>query len=71
MESELHQGHAKKEPTMLIDAPIRAYLPVSDLPRARRFYEEVVGLEPREEYAGGVRPRKARTRSSSAASSRL
>jgi predicted enzyme related to lactoylglutathione lyase len=39
---------------MLKDAPIRAYLPASDVPRARKFYEEVVVLVPREEYAGGV-----------------
>jgi predicted enzyme related to lactoylglutathione lyase len=39
---------------MLKNAPIRAYLPASDVARARRFYEEIVGLEPREEYAGGV-----------------
>jgi predicted enzyme related to lactoylglutathione lyase len=39
---------------MLKAAPIRAYLPASDVPRARKFYEQVVGLEPREEYAGGV-----------------
>ncbi len=39
---------------MLKDAPIRAYIPARDRPRARRFYEEKVGLVPREEYAGGV-----------------
>jgi predicted enzyme related to lactoylglutathione lyase len=39
---------------MLKDAPIRAYIPVSDVARARKFYEEKVGLKPREEYAGGV-----------------
>jgi catechol 2,3-dioxygenase-like lactoylglutathione lyase family enzyme len=39
---------------MLSDAPIRAYIPVSDLERARKFYEETVGLEPGEEYGGGV-----------------
>jgi predicted enzyme related to lactoylglutathione lyase len=27
---------------------------VSDLARARKFYEETVGLKPKEEYAGGV-----------------
>jgi predicted enzyme related to lactoylglutathione lyase len=41
-------------PSMLKNAPIRAYIPVSDLARARRFYEETVGLAPKEEYAGGV-----------------
>lgn len=39
---------------MLSNAPICAYIPVSDVPRARKFYEETVGLEPQEEYAGGV-----------------
>jgi predicted enzyme related to lactoylglutathione lyase len=39
---------------MLKAAPIRPYLPVSDVARARRFYEEIVGLVPKEEYAGGV-----------------
>src|ERR1700730_3819682 len=39
---------------MLRTAPIRAYIPASDVPRARKFYEEIVGLIPREDYAGGV-----------------
>jgi catechol 2,3-dioxygenase-like lactoylglutathione lyase family enzyme len=39
---------------MLKNAPIIAYVPVSDLNRARTFYEQKVGLEPKEEYAGGV-----------------
>jgi len=39
---------------MLRTAPIRAYIPASNVPRARKFYEEIVGLRPREEYAGGV-----------------
>jgi predicted enzyme related to lactoylglutathione lyase len=39
---------------MLRNAPIRAYIPVSNVSRARKFYEDVVGLQPREEYAGGV-----------------
>ena len=39
---------------MLATAPIRAYIPVSNLQRARRFYEQTVGLEPGEEYGGGV-----------------
>ena len=39
---------------MLSTAPIRAYIPVSDVARARRFYEEKVGLRPKLEYAGGV-----------------
>jgi predicted enzyme related to lactoylglutathione lyase len=39
---------------MLRTAPIRAYIPVSDVPRARKFYEEIIGLRPKEDYAGGV-----------------
>jgi predicted enzyme related to lactoylglutathione lyase len=39
---------------MLRSAPILAYIPVSDVSRARRFYEDTVGLVPREEFAGGV-----------------
>jgi len=39
---------------MLKDAPIRAYIPVSDVARARKFYEQTVGLHPKAEYAGGV-----------------
>jgi predicted enzyme related to lactoylglutathione lyase len=39
---------------MLRAAPIRAYIPVSDLLRARNFYEKTLGLSPKEEYAGGV-----------------
>jgi len=39
---------------MLSAAPIRAYIPASNLRRARKFYEETVGLEPGEEYGGGV-----------------
>src|SRR5437667_10909344 len=39
---------------MLTTAPIRAYIPASNIERARKFYEQIVGLEPAEEYAGGV-----------------
>jgi catechol 2,3-dioxygenase-like lactoylglutathione lyase family enzyme len=39
---------------MLKNAPIVPYIPAIDVPRARRFYEEQVGLVPREEVAGGV-----------------
>ena len=39
---------------MLRNAPIRAYIPGSNIIRARKFYEEIVGLQPKEEYAGGV-----------------
>jgi catechol 2,3-dioxygenase-like lactoylglutathione lyase family enzyme len=39
---------------MLKHASIVPYIPVTDVARARKFYEEKVGLEPKEEYAGGV-----------------
>jgi catechol 2,3-dioxygenase-like lactoylglutathione lyase family enzyme len=39
---------------MLSAAPIRAYIPVSNVPRAREFYEGKIGLKPKREYAGGV-----------------
>src|ERR1700722_5089842 len=39
---------------MLRNAPIRAYIPASNMTRTRKFYEEIVGLQPKEEYAGGV-----------------
>ena len=39
---------------MLKDAPIVPYIPASDLDRARRFYEDKVGLVPGESNAGGV-----------------
>jgi len=39
---------------MLQNAPLIPYIPVADVDRARKFYEEKVGLKPKEEYAGGV-----------------
>lgn len=39
---------------MLKNAPIVPYIPASDVTRARKFYEQKVGLVPREEIAGGV-----------------
>jgi predicted enzyme related to lactoylglutathione lyase len=39
---------------MLTNAPIRAYIPASNLQRARKFYEAIVGLRPAEAYPGGV-----------------
>jgi predicted enzyme related to lactoylglutathione lyase len=39
---------------MLKSAPIRAYIPASNVSRARKFYEQTVGLVPKLEYAGGV-----------------
>jgi predicted enzyme related to lactoylglutathione lyase len=46
--------NAVLETIMLSAAPIRAYIPVSDVSRARKFYEGIVGLIPKQEYAGGV-----------------
>jgi predicted enzyme related to lactoylglutathione lyase len=39
---------------MLTNAPIRAYIPASNVSSARKFYETVIGLKPKEDYAGGV-----------------
>ena len=39
---------------MLKSSPIVPYIPVADVERARKFYEEKVGLTPKEVYAGGV-----------------
>jgi predicted enzyme related to lactoylglutathione lyase len=42
-------------PAMLRNAPVLPYIPVSDMKRARRFYEQTIGLKPRaEEPEGGV-----------------
>jgi predicted enzyme related to lactoylglutathione lyase len=39
---------------MLQDAPMYAYIPAKDMARARKFYEEKVGLKPSQETNGGV-----------------
>jgi catechol 2,3-dioxygenase-like lactoylglutathione lyase family enzyme len=39
---------------MLKDSSIHAYVPVVDVDRARKFYEEKLGLKPKEESAAGV-----------------
>ena len=39
---------------MLKNARIVPYIPVANVARARKFYEEKIGLRAREEYAGGV-----------------
>jgi predicted enzyme related to lactoylglutathione lyase len=39
---------------MLKNVPIVPYIPATDVARARKFYEQKVGLTPKEEYAGGV-----------------
>ena len=39
---------------MLQRSPMYAYIPARDVGRARKFYEERVGLKPKQETAGGV-----------------
>jgi predicted enzyme related to lactoylglutathione lyase len=39
---------------MLQQFPMYAYIPASDLARARQFYETKLGLRPKEERNGGV-----------------
>jgi catechol-2,3-dioxygenase len=39
---------------VLKNAPVIPYIPASDIARARQFYEEKVGLVPREQIEGGV-----------------
>ena len=39
---------------MLQDFPLYAYIPARDVTRARRFYEDKVGLRPLQEVDGGV-----------------
>ena len=39
---------------MLQDAPMYAYIPAKDLARARKFYEEKVGLKSSQQTNGGV-----------------
>jgi catechol 2,3-dioxygenase-like lactoylglutathione lyase family enzyme len=39
---------------MLKSARIVPYIPVANVARARKFYEEKIGLVAKEEYAGGV-----------------
>jgi predicted enzyme related to lactoylglutathione lyase len=39
---------------MLQESPMYAYLPVSDVARARKFYEQKLGFKPKQEVAGGV-----------------
>ena len=38
----------------LANASIVPYIPVANIQRARKFYEAIVGLRVREEFAGGV-----------------
>lgn len=39
---------------MLKNAPLYAYIPASDMARARRFYEDKLGLTPKQEVNGGL-----------------
>ena len=39
---------------MLQNSPMYAYIPVKDVSRARKFYEEKIGFKPGEEIEGGV-----------------
>ena len=39
---------------MLQKFPVYAYIPAQDVSRARRFYEDKIGLVPKQEVAGGV-----------------
>ena len=39
---------------MLKKATIHAYIPASDMARARKFYEQKIGLTPKQEFADGV-----------------
>jgi catechol 2,3-dioxygenase-like lactoylglutathione lyase family enzyme len=39
---------------MLKKSPMYAYLPAKDVARARRFYEEKLGFEPKRQVGGGV-----------------
>jgi predicted enzyme related to lactoylglutathione lyase len=39
---------------MLQSSPLYAYIPAKDVARARRFYEQKLGLKPSGEIAGGV-----------------
>jgi predicted enzyme related to lactoylglutathione lyase len=39
---------------MLQKFPMYAYIPAKDVARARKFYEEKVGLKPAQEIAGGI-----------------
>ena len=39
---------------MLQKSPMYSYIPVTDLARARKFYEQKLGFKPKGEVAGGV-----------------
>ena len=39
---------------MLQNSPMYAYIPAKDISRARQFYEQKIGLQAKQEIAGGV-----------------
>ena len=39
---------------MLQNSPMYAYIPARNVSRARKFYEDKIGLKPKQEIAGGV-----------------
>src|SRR5215204_2600364 len=39
---------------MLQDSPVYSYIPARDVGRARTFYEQTLGLKPKQELNGGV-----------------
>ena len=39
---------------MLQNSPMYSYIPVKDVSRARKFYEDKIGFKPSEEIEGGV-----------------
>ena len=39
---------------MLQKSPMYSYIPVADLARARKFYEQTLGFKPKQEENGGV-----------------
>src|SRR5262249_58362139 len=46
--------NTKQEDSMLQNALMYSYIPAKDVARARAFYEEKLGLKPKEVTAGGV-----------------
>lgn len=39
---------------MLQSSPMHSYIPAKDVKRARSFYEQKIGLRPKQEIGGGV-----------------
>jgi predicted enzyme related to lactoylglutathione lyase len=46
--------HPPKETVMLQTSPMYAYLPAKDVKRARQFYEQKLGLKPKQEMEDAV-----------------